>query len=292
MYQCHGPYIPGWGDAENWHPSVLGHELRAAHYSFFWLSIYKDALQGVLQRLTAKVGAATVELLLAKTIKHFDHEHSHIKTRSTYPSDFSDNMKCLTAFHPINDPTSDLGRYLINNIGEKPMYSKPFFSRVIVEDLMDTDIIMGALERGYKDFKYTFYGNFDSKPLSIKIHVQKEGMIFICQPPSTWGTLPDGFKNFWDVPTRMYLTKNITLSNYDRFETIEEALNPLTAQPNRLTFRLRRDSAKLVEFNNTERDNTQMFCSRSIMMIPAGRHILTIVPVTKDNIMISTVVLP
>ena len=289
MYKCHGPYVAGWGDSENWHPSILGHELRAAHYSFFWLSIYKDALQSILQRLTAKVGAGTVDFLLFKTQRHFDHEHSRTPPNPTYESDFSDNMQCLTAFHPINDPSADLGRYLINNFGEKSIVKKPFFSKVIMEDLLDEDIVARAVQRGYKDFKYTYYGNFESKPLSIKIHVQKEGVIFLCQPPSTWGSLPDGFANFWDVPTRMYLTQNITASSYERFQTLDEAMNPLTAKPGRVIFRLRSLTAKLIKFNNTDRDN---FCSRSMVMVPPGRHVLTIVPATKDNIMISTVLLP
>ena len=46
--KCHGPYIPKWNSGvASWHPSELGQELRAAHYSFYWLSVYKDALQTV-----------------------------------------------------------------------------------------------------------------------------------------------------------------------------------------------------------------------------------------------------
>ena len=289
MYKCKGPYVPSWGDPENWHPSILGHELRAAHYSFFWLSIYRDALQGILLRLTAKVGAGTVEVLLTKTKKHFDHEHSQKRSIATYTSDYADNMQCLTSFLPINDQTADLGRYLINNIGENPIITKPFFSKVIVEDLMDEDIVTKALRRGYKDFKYTYYGNVESKPLSIKIHVQKEGVVFLCQPPPTWGALPDGFRNFWELPTRMYLTSNISASIYERYESMEDALNPLTATPDRLLFLLHSNSAKLVEFKNIDKEN---LCSQSMVKIPSGRHVLTVVPSTKDNIMISTVLVP
>jgi hypothetical protein len=49
-YKCHGPYVKNWACCSaSWHPSLLGHELRAAHYSYFWLLIFKDALNGLLE---------------------------------------------------------------------------------------------------------------------------------------------------------------------------------------------------------------------------------------------------
>lgn len=45
QYKCLGPYIPTWGDGSaSWHPSVLGHELRAFNHAYVWLNAWKDAV--------------------------------------------------------------------------------------------------------------------------------------------------------------------------------------------------------------------------------------------------------
>lgn len=48
-----GPYVKDWFERDGkgilpWHPSRLGHELRAAHYAYFWTLIFKDALDSML----------------------------------------------------------------------------------------------------------------------------------------------------------------------------------------------------------------------------------------------------
>jgi hypothetical protein len=293
-YKCHGPYVAGWGCCSaSWHPSILGHELRAAHYSFFWLSVYKDALQSTLQHLNeAKLDDSygAMDALLAKTQKHIDHEHVHTQLTAIFPSDFSDSMQCLTAFHPVKDPSADLGKYLINNIVEKPLFTKPFFTKIIFENMMDRGIVQGAIKRGYQDFKYTYYGNSDSKPLSIKIHVQKEGVVFLCQPPGVWGKLPDGFKNFWDSGAQIYIAKDA--ANFDKYESFDDILIPESAKDGRVTYNLNTEPSELIEFKNPQSSDSQHVCAQSTTKVPAGRHVLTIAPVTKDNIMISTVLVP
>ena len=293
-YKCQGPYIAGWGCCSaSWHPSILGHELRAAHFTFFWLSVYKDALQSILQQLiVAKPEDAegTVDALLAKTQKHIDHEHVHTQLTPIFESDFSDNMQCLTAFHPIKDPSSDLGQYLINNVGEKPLSTMPFFSKVIFEDLMDKAIVLKAMSRGYKDFKYTYYGNSDSKPLSIKVHVKKDGIVFLCQPPGIWCKLPPGFVNFWDSGAKIFIAKDV--KEFDDYESFEDVLIPDSARTNRVTYKLNYQDSQIMEFKNPLSTDSQHVCAQSTKKVSAGRHVLTVVPVTKDNIMISTVLLP
>jgi hypothetical protein len=45
QYKCTGPFVSTWGDGSaSWHPSVLGHELRAFDHSFVWLSAWIDAV--------------------------------------------------------------------------------------------------------------------------------------------------------------------------------------------------------------------------------------------------------
>ena len=293
-YKCHGPYIAGWGCCSaSWHPSILGHELRAAHYSFFWLSVYKDALQSVLQhQIDSKPEEAggAMDNLLTKIEKHIDHEHVHTQLTPIFESDFTDNIQCLTAFHPIKDPSADLGKYLINNIGEKPLYTKPFFTKIIFEDTLDKAIVVGAIKRGYQDFKYTYYGNSESKPLSIKIHVKKEGVIFLCQPPGVWGKLPDGFKSLWDSGTKIYIAKDP--ANFDNYETLDDIQIPESAKANRVTFNLDTEANQILEFKNPQAADSQYVCEQSTTKVSPGRHVLTVVPATKDNIMISTVLVP
>ncbi len=48
-YACWGPYIPSWKKgAASWHPSVVAHELRAAHHAFFWLLAFREAINLLL----------------------------------------------------------------------------------------------------------------------------------------------------------------------------------------------------------------------------------------------------
>eukprot|EP01035_Chromulina_nebulosa_P022823 gene22823-29557_t len=57
-YKCRGPYVPDWDccNGYEWHPSIRGHELRAAHYAYFCLdneidfvSYDKDTLNQCIQ---------------------------------------------------------------------------------------------------------------------------------------------------------------------------------------------------------------------------------------------------
>jgi hypothetical protein len=244
-----------------------------------------------LNESTEEDASACMDVMLAKTQRHIDHEHVHTQLTPIFPSDFSDNMQCLTAFHPIKDPSSDLGKYLINNVvEEKPLFTMPFFTKVIFEDLMDKGIVVKAMKRGYQDFKYTYYGNSDSKPLSIKIHVKKEGIVFLCQPPGIWGKLPGGFKNFWDSGAHIYIAKDVT--EFDNYESFEDVLVPDNAKADRVTYKLNNDASQIMEFRNPQSTDSQHVCAQSTAKVAAGQHVLTVVPISKDNIMISTVLLP
>lgn len=57
-YACHGPYIKNWteGVLQDYHPSVIGHRLRAAHLAYFWLWILSQAIEDVLRMYTTPKG--------------------------------------------------------------------------------------------------------------------------------------------------------------------------------------------------------------------------------------------
>ena len=184
-YKCKGPYVANWGCcAASWHPSKLGHQLRAAHYSYFWLLIFKDAINSV-EKLLGSEGS--VAAALAKVQKHFSRETKHMPAAALNPSKFSDAMRCLTTYEPRADPEAHLADHVIPADNSK-------WERQILEYFMEKQVIAKAKMQGYKDFKYMLYGNKESGPLSFKITVKKRGAVFVCQPPGVWGRLPDGFK--------------------------------------------------------------------------------------------------
>ena len=288
-YKCHGPYTAGWGCCSaSWHPSVLGHELRASHYAFTWLAVYKDALEHVLKHLNDNSGSNNVNAaddLLVKIDRHINHEQKHTQMTAYFPSDYSDNMSCMTTFHPISDAESDLDKYYVKNNVDKPLFKKTIF-----EDLMDKGIVSKARAGGYQDFKYIYYGNKDSMPLSIKIHVKKEGIVFLCQPPGFWGKLPDGFKNFWDANTKIYLNSDV--ENYDKLQTFKDLLEPNAVNAGHVPFNFNMDLGKVKAYTNKIPGDSQNLCVQFDEKFKTGVHVLTIVPSTADNILISTIITP
>ena len=295
--RCHGPYIPAWSSGgASWHPSYLGQELRAAHYSFYWLSVYKDALQTVHHHLNTRKeddGIAfvhTVDAMLTRIRRHIDNGDMYLQKKQYFPSNFTDSMQCLTSFHPISDPSSDLTRHaLSNNI------VAPVFQRAIIEDLVDPLIIIGARKAGYKDFKYSYYGNSTCMPLSIKINVKKEGYTFLCQPLGVHGQLPEGFHNFWDVDTRVYIKENVDEKSYENFQTIDEYheinSNITTTTTAREIFHHDLMHSKLLDYFHSPYSSEHV-CAQFSMMLPIGFHVLTIVPPDEHNIAISSILLP
>ena len=294
--KCHGPYVPKWNSGvASWHPSELGQELRAAHYSFFWLSVYKDALQTVHHHLNTKReddGISfmhTVDAMLSRIKRHIDNGDMYLQRTQYFPSNFTDNMQCLTAYHPISDPNSDLTKHAINNNVQLPL-----FQRVIIEDLVDHNIILGALKQGYKDFKYTYYGNSTSKPLSLKINVKKEGYAFLCQPLGVHGKLPEGFDSFWEVDTKIYLRENVSEKDYENYQAISAVNDDNLSISNSLVpgeiFHHSETDSKSLDYFHSSYSHEHV-CAQFSNKLPVGFHVLTIVP-ANHNIAISSILLP
>ena len=270
----------------------MGQELRAAHYSFFWLSVYKDALQTVHHHLNTRKeddGISflhTVDIMLTRVRRHIDNGDMYLQRKQFYPSNFTDSMQCLTSFHPISDPGSDLTKHAISNNVDAPV-----FQRAIIEDLVDPAIIIGAIKNGYKDFKYSYYGNSTCKPLSIKIYVKKEGYAFLCQPLGVHGQLPEGFNNFWEVDTKVYLRENVTQKSYDNYRTIDDFNDNMNTSVDRETFNHDAMEAKSLDFFHSSYSQEHV-CAQFSEMLQVGFHVLTIVPANEHNIAISSILLP
>ena len=180
----------------------------------------KDALTTILDTIKDE-DQKKIDDLFVSTMRHVHHERKYVTSRPLFESPYSDNMQCLTSFHPIADPNANLEKILIKNNLTPELQA---FKKIIFEDLLEKGIATRARERGYKDYKYMFYGNNQSIPLSMKITINQVGVSFICQPPGVWGRYPSGFKSMWENATEIYLTKNVGVEKYDRLY-IDGALN-------------------------------------------------------------------
>ena len=280
-YKCTGPYVPEWQNqgVASWHPSLLGHELRAAHYAYFWLLILKDAMNELQKNLTGEA-AMSIASLSASVKKHIDLERKHIPSKPLFSSPggfytFPDAIQCITTYEPKHDPGAELKKYIVGGL-EAAEGGIPWTGKIF-EELTDSNIITKARSRGYKDFKHMLYGNKNSLPLHISITITKPGggTGFLCQPPGNWGKLPNGFKNFWEVGTQVFLTTDVgSAASPFKFSTS----SPKTTQ---------------LKYTNRKPKDTQTICvDFAPFVFPVGKHVLTVKPVSDENIMISTLLLP
>lgn len=246
-------------------PINLGHELRAAHHSFFWLLIYKEAIKSIQSNLKSKVG---LEEMLTKVSKHVSKEASFIPEQVLYNSKVSNEIQCFTNFEPRADPVAaNLSSLVISMNGWKEN---------VFENFIHPSILKKSKERGYLDVKYLLYGNKDAGPISFEIMAKKSGTLFLCQTPGEWGKLPGpgelaskGFKNFWEAETKVFLTANT----------------------NRHGFVFEEVKSKALTYTHASKD-TQDICVYFNDEIMMGTHILTVKPMDDANIIISVLLIP
>ena len=94
-YACLGPYIKTWMDgAASWHPSVIGHRVRAAHHAYFWLQIYREAVQEILWSKRA------LSALHKDVQHHLDHNYKPMSEKAASVTPFVDNVTCYTDYEP------------------------------------------------------------------------------------------------------------------------------------------------------------------------------------------------
>jgi hypothetical protein len=129
-YKCLGPYESKWGEhVASWHPSILGHELRASHHVFFWLLILKDAILDINRSMaTARAALSDAKSMhmdeetankfllehFYEVSKHIENEHRYIPSSPLYESVISDEMQCYTNFEPRSEAGSDLSSRIVS----------------------------------------------------------------------------------------------------------------------------------------------------------------------------------
>jgi hypothetical protein len=264
-YKCYGPYIPEWKCCSaSWHPSVLGHELRAAHHSFFWLLVFKDALKSLKELSAEGKSAAEIESIVKN---HLKLATNHFPTKPLLPSRYSDELNCYTSFQPRTENSLSLEGLRLPSGGN----IKDDFRLIIFEELGHKGVLEKARERGYRDFKYMLYGNKDSGALSLRVTVKTSHKAFLCQPPGNWGKYPDGMKNFWEIDTRVYLSQ---LPSGRDFEFDENT------------------ATKLLYTQKSPTNSQEWLCVEFDTPLPLGEHVLTIVPMTHEYVAFSYLLIP
>lgn len=274
-YKCRGPYIAAWGCCSAvWHPSILGHELVASHFAYFWLLIFKDALLTVREKVKSSArNHFELQRLRDLADKHIRSELKHLPTKPLYPSNFIDGMKCYTTFEPRASDEGSLLSLVVNNQLKADDQSMKFFGFTIYENLTRPDIIDSARRRGYRDFKYMLYGNNESLPLNLFVSIERSGYLFICQPPSNWDKHPSGFGNLWDLEPQLWLSDSFSSSLGE-----ELVLN----------------NSRMLRYSraNPMLENLERICVVTDDFIPLGNHVLTIKPLTISFVMISYLLIP
>ena len=269
-YKCRGPYIPEWGCCSaSWHPSLKGHELRAAHYSFFWLVILQDAVRNILKKLETE----SLQEQLSKIDLHISKEVNHIPDKPLYESFYSDNMQCLTTFEPRFWAEGNLRDYVIKSGDGKKEWTDQ-----IMESISQQGIVDKARQTGYTDYKYMLHGNKDNTNLSFKVTIRTgdTGTFFLCQPPGNWGKLPSGFMHFWLADTEVYITLNVDENITKNDEFVFDASK----------------STKLAYTNRKPQDSQIVCVDFAPYNLPRGHHVITVVPKKEERVMFSMLILP
>ena len=277
-YNCNDPYIKDWGCCSaSWHPSKKGHALRAAHHSFVWLKIFETALSAVSTMLASE--KMDIAQYMHDIVARQGVANHHIPEKPLYESKYGDHLRCLTDYEPHYDPSASLARYLLPSDGvalstENPSKWKTDIMESVFEP--NSKIVENARRKGYKDFKWMHYGGKEDGPLSVDVVVRKRGFIHLCQPPGSWGKLPDAFTSLW------------TRGSVDIFLTT----NVDTAAKVTFKFNANASNVKKLGITNPYVKDTQSVCAITDEEIPEGSHVLTLVPLTSAYAMLSIVLVP
>jgi hypothetical protein len=95
------------------------------------------------------------------------------------------------------------------------------WKQAIFEDLGHPGVVSKASSRGYLDYKHLLYGNQHDGSLSLQIHVQQSGYIYLCEGARLVGKLLTTFVHLWESSVEIYqtpLSQGEGGSKLDRFE--------------------------------------------------------------------------
>lgn len=276
VYKCQGPYVRDWSSGNAaWHPSVLGHSLRAAHYSFVWLQVWRSAMTEIrvnLQREVTSSSAIVSMPLLEKMSREVNKEMSLYLGNTLPPrlweSSIPDQARCFTSFSPRALVGMSLESLISSGLeGPESGPDLPGWRFEVFEALMDADYLMLSKRRGYLDMKIAVYGNDLSGAITLEFKLHNSGTITICEPPAVWGKYPDGFGHIWSKD--------------------DAAMSILSMAP-RPFFSIGRRRAEIFLFVHEHESD----CLTSKQFYSKGPYTLSILPRSEKNILLSSVILP
>jgi hypothetical protein len=268
-YACLGPYIKNWSEgAASWHPSVIGHRLRASHHAYFWLLIYVDALEEMKKVLAHR----SPEAALKDVRHHADTLYHPMPSTAKHQTPFVDNMTCHTDYQPRSIQSASLKSLVLSGLAsEEPVQdyasSGPGWHYIIYEDIVDKHLVQRSKLMGYLDYKYLLYSGESSGPLSLKLDIESPGPVFICQTPGIWGALPKGFSEMWSADLQVYITHNVVNASKG-FEFNKENAKKSSLSYDKHGLEL----CVQLKFDGNKVD------------YPAGHHVLTLLPSTHHRI--------
>lgn len=299
-YKCQGPYVASWGvGVRSWHPSLHGHALRAAHYTYVWLSVWKSALKGLEKRILLEhhetgsktpasgSGNTPADVLVSMPTLEKLHREASIavlglaKASETlpapiWPTELADDVQCFTDFEPRERPGSSLASLVTSGLDGKVTRAPKSsggsgWKSVVFEMLMDPDGVRSAKLKGYKDWKNIIYGNNESGALTLEVPLKKRGKIFLCESPGIWNKIPADFAHIWDAKPDIRMVSisgnKPAVSKKSLFKKSDGALSVVRAKEGDI-------------------------CVVSKDTISPGTYYLTIKPKTHQNIMLATIVAP
>lgn len=279
-YQCRGPYVHQWASGNaGWHPSVLGHRLRASHHAVVWISVFKDAVSELLH-LTSDSPAVRLSDLqrnVSATLEEFWVANAPLPAKKLHETPFADGITCWNNYAPRSDTTTSLTDACVNKDLKKSLQSGQLESDdwlMVVADRIyygDGDWMRNQ-KIGYLDHKEAIIGSSKSGVISFKFQAKQRGRMFVCEVACDWGRIDKKFTHLWDHKPKFYRT-------------------PLKDDEDGKLFNFDEGKATAVNFERFKR--WQGDCMMSEVDVPEGKFVFSILPTFDEKkLFISTILVP
>jgi hypothetical protein len=246
---------------------VLGHELRAAQYSYVWLSMWIDTLITLQKKLASHGEKVTIGTLEALS-RSLEFAPAPLPS-SMYDSDVPDNVRCFTTVQPHSKPGMNIKDLIIGGLEDlSPSPESLGWKYAVFDALLDPQSVLTAAKRGYLDNHFMLYGNDLSGKLSLTITIRQKGKITFCRPPGVWGKYPDDFEKQFNEFANIIMEPTVKSKSYLGLKQNPEIIKfkpPLKADD---------------------------ICFSSVNDITAGKYLMTMSTKSHKFITLSTILLP
>eukprot|EP00601_Ochromonadales_sp_CCMP2298_P021469 CAMPEP_0173311706 /NCGR_PEP_ID=MMETSP1143-20121109/23688_1 /TAXON_ID=483371 /ORGANISM="non described non described, Strain CCMP2298" /LENGTH=435 /DNA_ID=CAMNT_0014253745 /DNA_START=123 /DNA_END=1430 /DNA_ORIENTATION=+ len=158
-YACKGPFIPSFQDgAASWHPSVLGHSLRASHHAYFWLRAWSEALSDLRNQTSHRVVGAVQKDVVSRLGRL-----QAPRGKAQHKSDFPDDATCYTDYEPRPVREASLLSTVISGLASNTSNTTPTngkgWTYQIYENIVNKELVEKSQQMQYLDYKYLLWGD-------------------------------------------------------------------------------------------------------------------------------------